>query len=151
MDLLGPRDLLRGAPATPEAYRALLAAKARRVGRQVRIHAGTLQAYVNRGRWVADCLNCSNGILIHPEWPEASCLGTGCFYVFTSIAVPTEWRRIEAVLLKRPMRYQHWLCAAQRTKWFGRGTTLPDETVDELTAENEDKARSGELVGVDTP
>lgn len=144
MRLLGPRDLLKGSPATPEAYRALVQRQAQRVGRELVDHPGTLHAYVNRGRWLADCPYCNNGILIHPEWSEAVCPGRGCYRVFSSIEIPADWGAIEAELVKRPMLNQHWLCAAQRTKWFGNGMALPAETVDELIAETQAHREGGE-------
>jgi len=142
MELLGPRDVLRGHPTSADDMRNLVIARARKVGRSVIIDARTLQAYVNAGRWVADCPHCNSGIAIHPEWTFASCLG--CLRTFADIAIPAEWKEIEAVLVERPMQHQHWLCSAQRTKWVGRGLVdMPAETVEELGAENAEKLDRG--------
>ena len=135
--LLVPRDLVKGSPSSPEAYRAIGERFARRDGREIVTDRRTLHAYVNRGIWFADCPRCNNGIIIHPGWAYAVCLGKGCYREFTSIEVPVEWPEIEQVLEERPVVNQHWLCGPQRTKWQGRGVlTLVSETVEELRAEN---------------
>jgi hypothetical protein len=142
MELLGPRDVLRGHPASADDMRTLVVARARQVGRSVTVDARTLQAYVNAGIWVADCPHCNSGIAIHPEWSFASCLG--CLRTFADIAIPTDWKDIEAVLVERPQQNQHWLCAAQRTKWVGRSLVdMPAETVEELDTENAEKLDRG--------
>jgi len=104
--LLGPQQILSRHPADTSAYRERVIAKARRVGMPVQVDGRTLTAYVNEGRWVADCPHCFAGISIHPEWDFAACLE--CCRTYRSVTLPVTWPDIEAVLDVRPVRYQHW-------------------------------------------
>lgn len=70
--------------------------------------------------WMCECPSCHGGVAVDPEHTIACCLECGA--VLTAVAIPAEWREIEAVLLKRPdVRTRGW--------W-------PGETVDDLRAEN---------------
>lgn len=79
---------------------------------------GTIDAYVNHGRWVADCV-CNGAELVVPnqEMLCGSC-GTRNTVKFPG---PKTRTKIEAALLQREARNQNW---------------HPDETVDELVAQN---------------
>lgn len=136
MPLRGPHQVFHGTVPTVDAYRALLVNTARVRNLPVVIDRARLVAYVNKGNWCADCPNCDAGISIHPGWDFAACLE--CCHSFTEIVLPSEFREIEEVLEKRPLRNQHWLSAEQRKKWEGFDRIdLPAETVEDLKAENE--------------
>lgn len=128
--LLVPRDHLKARPANESEYLAAAEKRAALAGRDVIEDERTLVAYVNHGMWVADCHYCNSGIAIHPEWGVAACLGLGCHRVYRSIEIPPEWQEIEAVLIERPMRNQHWLTS---------------ESVEKLVEEN---VRNGYPTGV---
>ena len=80
-----------------------------------------IYAYINHGIWVLLC-ECMAGVYVHPEWPEARCMGCGA--VYTNVQVPgiVERVMIEEALLKRPL-------SANRNWRTG-------ETVADLEAEN---------------
>lgn len=80
---------------------------------------GSLQAYINDGRWVASCSRCNSGIACSPGRNENMCLECGSMY---EIIFPSNWRAVENVLLERKMQNRNW--------HFG-------ETVAELKAEND--------------
>lgn len=85
-----------------------------------------LPAYVNLGRWVADCPECNGGIAVEtvtvqgPNVGEGCCLDCGHRY---TIAVPNGYEAAEKVLGQRPAANRNW---------------RPDrgETTDELEYEN---------------
>lgn len=157
--LLVPRDHIRTHPATPGEFLAYMASRARRRGRELVEDPRTVSAYVDRGRWVADCPHCNGGIAIHPEWQVAPC-GT-CLRVYRRVTVPARWQDIEAVLMARPMLHQNWHSADVRTRraaLSGRDgrVALPDETLAELVAENlergvpvDDQQKAWVIRGVD--
>lgn len=82
--------------------------------------AGTIRAYVNHGRWVADCL-CKSGIAVTPNRLRATCLECGRDY---AVMFPAEGDRlaIEGSLLERPR--------PENRNW------LPSEKPADLEAEN---------------
>lgn len=75
---------------------------------------------IEHGRWLVHCI-CGVGLLTRPEMPIACCIW--CGNIYDTITFPVNWRTIERVLLRRPMREQQ--------NWLG-------ETVDALLAENEE-------------
>jgi hypothetical protein len=75
-------------------------------------------AYVNHGRWVADCA-CNGGELVAPG-ERMLCGSCGAWNTVT-FPGPKTRTNIEAALQLRPPFHQNW---------------YPDETVDELTAQN---------------
>lgn len=84
-------------------------------------------AYVNYGKWVADCPDCRGAELVDPEEPIFFCLG--CFNREAEnrfrrvIFPPAKFRNeIENALLDRP--------ALENRNWY------PSESVAELIAEN---------------
>jgi len=118
--LLGPAQTVR--MRTEADVTARVERRAAADGQQVRLDRRTLVAYVSEGRWVADCPGCRAGIAIHPEWTTAACLGVGCYRLYTSIAVPTDWVEIETALDVRDKVNQN---------------ALPGETAAALEVENE--------------
>ena len=81
---------------------------------------GPIDAYVNHGRWVADCA-CNGAELVAPG-QEMLCGSCGARNQ-VKFPGPTMRDKIEAVLNPRPPLRQNW---------------YPDETVDELVAQNID-------------
>ena len=77
---------------------------------------GTIDAYVSRGRWVADCA-CNGAELVAPN-QEMVCGSCGAR---NAVKFPDTRSKIESVLLQREPFRQNW---------------QPDETVDELIAQN---------------
>ncbi len=66
-------------------------------------------AYVNEGRWVADCPaeGCNGGIACWPEHREAACLD--CGRIFTvKFPTPRQVSEAEAVLALRVPANRHW-------------------------------------------
>jgi hypothetical protein len=76
-----------------------------------------LQAYVNRGMWIAEC-PCRNAIALEPcgnakidgvDWPQRRdgwrCNVCG---VFHAIAMPPQRGEIEALLDLRPVQQRNW-------------------------------------------
>lgn len=65
------------------------------------------KAYVNHGRWVANCVWCGTGMLTRPSWGIAFCGECGARY--RDIQFPAQYRDIETVLLQRVRRdQQNW-------------------------------------------
>ena len=79
---------------------------------------GTVDVYVNHGRWVADCV-CNGAELVAPG-QEMLCGSCGARNTVT-FPGPKMRDQIEAVLLRREPLRQNW---------------YTDETVDELVAQN---------------
>jgi len=124
------RDLLTGSPATLDALRAAARARAERVGRAIVEDDRTLIAYVNFGRWVADCPHCLSGILLDPAWTEAFCYGEGCYHRFVAFLWPTDAERhaIEGALVVRAQPHQNW----GNARGIARDEAVPVETVEDL-------------------
>ena len=77
--------------------------------KEIRDKADTLVAYVNRGRWVADCEadRCDAGIAVSPNWKTAACFGCGARY--KKVKWPRDRKKAELVLEKRPvMNSRNW-------------------------------------------
>lgn len=138
--VIGHQDLLRtnprlarGNPRTEDEYIeiAMAAARAAQRGALV-ISPRQLIAYVNDGRWIADCPHCRAGMMLDPEWTRFPCLGAGCYRLYSDVLWPPNVRAIEEALYRRPMRNQHW-GTERGTK---RDPGLPVETVDDLEQDN---------------
>lgn len=71
------------------------------------LHPGPhpLHAYVNWGRWVADCPTCWAGIACWPDNPDAACFGCGTVWPIT---YPTDHAEIAAALEPRPEPNRNW-------------------------------------------
>lgn len=69
-----------------------------------------LVAYVNHGRWVADC-ECRNGIALDRSWPCALCPACGAVTPAAQITYPDvdELLKIEALLEVRLPQHQNWV------------------------------------------
>ncbi len=67
-----------------------------------------VKAYVNFGRWVADCYWCKKGMLTRPDWGIAYCATCGAQYEKGSVIFPED-PEVERALLARPdPDTQHW-------------------------------------------
>ena len=86
----------------------------------ITMKATSLAAYVNEGRWVADCPNCGSGIALDRDWADGRCLGLAYGFVYP-ITWPSNADAIESALIVRNRLNQSWV------------TT---ETVSDLHAEN---------------
>ena len=90
------------------------------------------QAYVNHGRWLADCPQCGGSEIVRVDQPFR-CLGkvnagfhgetTECGCVM-DVEWPDEKREIEAILIKRKLENRNWVTG---------------ETVEFLRAENAER------------
>lgn len=110
-------SMLGGDTSTPEARRhvwlTILNAPAyvSMRGHEVTLkeNAGEVEAYVNGGRWVANCPNCNGGIACDPDISEGCC--TDCGFVYTvAFPHPNTVRGAETVLLKREdLQNMNWL------------------------------------------
>lgn len=66
-----------------------------------------VEAYVNRGAWVADCPNCNGGIAVSPDWPACACLD--CGHVYEALVPDVAMIEAATVLLeRRKQRFQNW-------------------------------------------
>lgn len=129
--LLIARDYIEHADTFAE-YRAFVLAKLERRGRVPAIDSRPLVPYVNYGRWVADCYFCFAGIALDPEWDQTFCLGCYRSYVSILWPAPADREAIEAALVVRWLRNQHWRTAGG----MQRNPLLPGESIAELLIEN---------------
>ncbi len=84
--------------------------------------AAPVTAYVNHGRWIADCGMCRTPMFVRPEWPLACCPQCGARYA--AVAFPPDIAALTTLLCRRPdPENQNW---------------QPPETVDDLRRENEE-------------
>jgi len=104
---------------TIAAYQARVVAQASAKGIRVTADDRTLVAYVNGGRWVANCPHCNSGIAVHPDWRYAACLD--CLHTYTAITFPSDLVAVEDALAVRPVNNQN---------------CTPTETADQLVDEN---------------
>lgn len=81
------------------------------------------KAYVNHGRWIADCVWCGTGMLTRPDWGIACCGECGARYSASQLHFPERYDAIEKILLRRVRRDQQ--------NWDDR------QNVDELKKENQ--------------
>ncbi len=106
--------------ADESAYAERQAAFVAKKGRLQTDREGSVTAYVNGSRWVADCQHCGAGIAVHPEWTTARCFGCGSIYA--AVVFPNDWQAVEDVLWARPTLAHNW---------------QPEETVVDLALANE--------------
>lgn len=66
----------------------------------------TLDAYVNHGRWVCDCV-CNGGIACSPDMTDGACLDCGCIFAIRFPA-PKVRREGETALGPRPVPQRNW-------------------------------------------
>lgn len=95
-------------------------------------------AYVNHGRWVADCPQpgCTNAIALTPNQSLFHCAGLGGCQQVSTVAWPVGADDIWAELRRRPSESnQHWAPADHRQALV---CGFPDgQTVADLRAETE--------------
>lgn len=75
--------------------------------RELRTSDQELVAYINDGRWVADCRTCNGGIAAGPDFDEGCCLGCGTVYPLKHPS-PEEIQAAEEILAVRPPLARHW-------------------------------------------
>ena len=67
-----------------------------------------IKAYVNYGKWVANCFWCKKGVLTRPDWGVAYCPTCGAQYEKGMVIFPAD-QEIERLLCLRPdPETQHW-------------------------------------------
>lgn len=94
--------------------------------------AGEIQAYINHGRWIAECPDCNGAQIVSEEERRFWCLGCGnasVNFAWRHVRMPKNRAAIEAVLVMRP--------AAQSDKAINRNWSAT-ETLKELEQENAD-------------
>jgi hypothetical protein len=64
---------------------------------------GDVDAYINHGRWVVDCV-CNGAGLTSPDFGVTCCFD--CGRVYTSVVFPRNRKKIEVVLLERKDKEQ---------------------------------------------
>lgn len=101
-------DAFRRCPNDDAYVDRVARALAKRGEAPPRVDVRTVVAYLNNGRWVADCPNCRNGLPIHPEWTKTACRGNGCGRIFINVVVPENWRAIESTVTMRPVANRNW-------------------------------------------
>jgi hypothetical protein len=123
-------DVITGAGyfrSSIEQRHEVVAQKAKRHGRSIGRadeSQGKVPAYVNHGRWVADCPDCNGAELVTPNEPMMcdACFNEGNGGAYRAVVFPRSQREIEAQLAIRPEpEHRNW---------------APGETVAQLRAEN---------------
>jgi hypothetical protein len=89
-------------------------------GLTIERHEGVVLAYVNHGRWIADCHRCGSGLAITLNSSDGYCFECGAVHLH--VAWPDKWEQIEGLLLYRPVM--------STRNWY------PNESVSALKAEN---------------
>lgn len=91
----------------------------------------SLRAYVNAGRWLADCPICNNGIGLHPLIQQACCIECGIVFgvTFPPAGLMAEAERL---LLLRPVAARNWYPNDVTALPRGRA----GESIDQLEKEN---------------
>lgn len=78
-------------------------------GTKAHARSEDLVAYVNHGRWLADCPLCNSGIALDAELPAALCFDCGAVFARVMWPTPEDKAAIEAALERRPRRaVQNW-------------------------------------------
>lgn len=94
------------------------------------------QAYVNHGRWIADCPrpHCGNALALNPKQSTFHCSGTGGCQLIAEVEWPASVGGIDAALAVRPVpTTRNWAPAGHRQAIACR---VPEgQTVAELVAE----------------
>jgi hypothetical protein len=71
-------------------------------------------AYIDGGRWVADCTACGGGMAAWPAHMQACCLDCGTVHVIDFPTPPAVKDALD-VLALRPELNRHWRCDAGET------------------------------------
>lgn len=124
--LLGPEQLLL-APHRPvrtlEEYRLWQGHLVTKRGGNPWESPAPVEAYVNHGRWVADCRWCGTGMFTRPDWAVAYCAECGAKYDRGKVKFPPTHEEIAKLLCRRVRRdQQNWKAT---------------QSVEDLCAENE--------------
>lgn len=94
----------------------------------------TVAAYVNHGRWVADCL-CGGGLACWPDHPRAACFDCGAVYGVSFPSASTMTDAANALALRRPAN-QNWSPSAETPSdlldEFRRRNALSDDALDAI-------------------
>lgn len=130
--LLVPRDMMPGNPATADAYLAFALKRAQAAGRRLIDDSRVVYPCVNGGRWVFHCPNCESFSMVDPDHRLAACFGAGCYRVFATAVWPENRVEIETVLIERPMLRQHF--GFRRA--LAADPAVPVETPEVLQEEN---------------
>jgi len=90
------------------------------------------QAYVNHGRWIADCPrpHCGNALALNPKQSVFHCAGKGGCQLIAEVDWPVEVDLIDAAISARPVRTtRNWAPAGHRQAiacGFPEGQTAAD-------------------------
>lgn len=118
MHLWGPRVMLGCRSREDYARRQAQSVAAYRDrfedGRRVHDGLEPVVAYVNHGRWVADCVECAGGMAVDVHHGEARCFDCGAVYLSAQgrLVLPSDERTawLDAVLGARPDVYtRNWM------------------------------------------
>lgn len=94
------------------------------------------QAYVNHGRWIADCSrpHCGNALKLEPKQVRIHCSGEGGCNLISEVEWPRDVDEIDRALAERPVpTTRNWAPAGHRQSVAVR---LPDgQSVADLIAE----------------
>lgn len=109
-DLRAPKGL-EDHPAT-WAPALAMAREGRAFAMPLAVSGTTVSAYVNWGRWVADCAFCYSAQVVTPDDPRMwcpSCRNAGAMGAWVRVSFPAETDAIEDVLVRRrDERNRNW-------------------------------------------
>lgn len=92
---------------TPEDYESWHA-KTIAAGGEIHESEEGITAFVNQGRWMADCFWCMNSCLTRPDWGVAFCAECGAKYGQGKVTFPEDHEEATKILLERPMTNRNW-------------------------------------------
>lgn len=67
-----------------------------------------VDAYINYGKWKAQCFWCKSYMLTRPDWNLACCTDCGAFYEDEQLRFPSDDRIVQALLVRPQRDTQHW-------------------------------------------
>lgn len=97
-----------------------------------------LDAYVNHGRWVADCPICNGGIALWKEHESGCCLDCGTIYSRISWPSKKDIELVEETLVKQPIyEERNWKPSVETAKQLVKRATkeLPPAFEDQVRRE----------------
>lgn len=92
-------------------------------------HDEPVTAYVNRGRWVASCVECGGGMACWSEMDHTQCLDCGARY---RVDFPEDADEAARILVERTIEHRNWFPVDITVG----GMEHKGETVADLKAEN---------------
>ena len=110
--------------------RGLASKKSMHMPAQDGVKNGEVVAYINHGRWVAECPDCAGAQIVSEKERRFWCVSCGnaaINFAWRHVRLPRDREGIEAVLVVRP--------AARSDKAVTRNWT-PGETIEDLEQEN---------------